>query len=496
MRRSIAFLVVILALEDVALCRAQSSGNIGVEDIFGRRLVDKNGLVLVDWEGHIANPAVEFYVVPPTNLAYPVRAVITANHERLYFNRPCEMGSDGPRKEVEYRRAGKQSMFVSIFPDRDDKDESYEIRISLRDARGRTLERKLPVRVIDQDRKDDGGFPFTVDFSHDRTGFFKEEKRRQVVTQAVRDWMYFFDGSGLDKVPAGSERTFIRKPDDRLNGDWVTNANEYIGSLFYVSGIHTIQAQSGGSPSDRGGFQSVNGKAMQIRRSGAVIIDTEGNYKQKGWRISLDDNDWWKAIGADSVPGDLYSVAHHEFGHALFFNPALPLFARLKEGIDLGDKQLAEYLGGQPRADMKDHFTDQLDPVSHVGLYGNEYKTEMPQGRWLPTKGDLLIAQAIGYRLRPTSAFAPLTLETDKLPSGKVGARYTATLHATGGIPFYNWEIINPKKLPPGFRIDSFTGALSGVPNRAGTLEVAVRVRDYQKQGKGVEKTLTLEVTP
>jgi hypothetical protein len=496
MRFRIGFLVLAFTLADAVPCPAQSSGTIAIEDIFGRRLVDKNGLILVDWEGHIANPAIEFYIVPPANIAYPARAVLTANGERLYFNWPCEMGPQGPRKELEIRQAGKQSVLVSIYPDRDDKDESYEIQIALRDARGRMWQRKLPVRVIDQDREYEGGFPVTLDFSLDRTGFFKDEKKQQIALRAARDWLYFFDGSGLDKVPANSEPTYIRRPDDFLKGDWVTNPREYTGSLIYVVGIHTRELRSGGAPSDRGGFQSIQGKPTRIRRSGSLEIELEGNYTQKGWRVSLDDNEWWKATGIATTPVDLYSIIHHEIGHSLFFNPNNPLVARAKDTGVLENPQLTDYFGGLPRMDKGDHFPDQFDPASGFGLFGNEFHTRMPQGRWLPTKTDLLYAQAIGYRLRPTSAFAPLTLDTDKLPSGKVGARYTATLHATGGIPFYNWELINPKKLPTGFRIDSFTGALSGVPNRAGTLELAVRVRDYQKQGKGVEKTLQLEVKP
>jgi hypothetical protein len=41
------------------------------------------------------------------------------------------------------------------------------------------------------------------------------------------------------------------------------------------------------------------------------------------------------------------------------------------------------------------------------GAFGNEYHGQMPGGRWLITKLDLLYAQAIGYELRGTSAFKP-----------------------------------------------------------------------------------------
>jgi hypothetical protein len=496
MRLSLAILAVAVALAGATLCQAQNTGTVAIEDIFGRRLTDKNGLILVDWEGYIANPAIEFFIVPPASATFPVRGTISADEPRMYFNRPCETGAQGPRKELRLSRGVKQSVFVSIFPDRDDKDESHVITLDLRDAAGRTWQRKLPVKVIDQDRKDEGNFPFTVDFSYDKTGFFKDEKAQEVVRQAVRDWLYFFDPAGLDTVPAGAENSFVRKPDDLTKGDPVTNAREYTGFLVYAIGVHTSGLHSGGMPSFRGDFQSVGGKKLPIRRSGCVEIETEGNYNRRGWMIQCRDADWWKATNREPVQNDLYSIVHHELGHALFFNPLHTLVARAKNGEPFEDKRLSDYYGSVPKIDQRDHFTDQNDPASRRGLYGNEYKGEMPDGRWLPTKGDLLFAQAIGYRLRPTSAFRALTLDTDTIPAGRVGTKYDTRLRAAGGIPFYNWELAGGQKLPPGLKLDAFTGEIEGSPSRAGKFEFAVRVRDYQKQEQGVEKPFVLEVKP
>jgi hypothetical protein len=488
-------LVSFLASSSIGL--AQTRPGVVVEDIFGRRLNENNGLILVDWEGFMANPAIEFVIVPPAGAAYPLQAVLRGNDARLYFNLPSETGPEGPRKELRIARPGKQSAFISIFPDRDDRNELHALDITLRDARGRQWDSTLPVRVIDQDRKEqDGGFPVTVDFSKDKSGFFADEKRRQVVTQAARDWLYFFDGAGLDPVPAGAERSFVRKPDDLVKGDWVFNDKEYTGVKLYVIGLHTSGLHSAGGPSDRGGFQSFGGKPSQLRRSGCIEMETEGNYEERGWRVSLDDSDWWRATNFGKVLADLYSISHHEIGHALFFNPALPLFARIKEGIPSNDRALLDYFSRCPTPDAKDHFPKQLDPESMLGLFGNEYEGQMPRGRWLITKGDLLIAQAVGYRLRATSAFAPLTLESGTIPAGQVGAKYSTRLRASGGIPFYNWEIVGSKKLPPGLRLDSFSGEIQGVPSKAGTFEFTVRVRDYHRLGVGKESTLMLDVKP
>ena len=76
-----------------------------IQDIFGRPL-DRHGLVLVDWEGPIANPAIRFDLVPPPDAAYPVRFVIRSQSRRLYFDLPSTSGPTGPIKEVVFKGPG------------------------------------------------------------------------------------------------------------------------------------------------------------------------------------------------------------------------------------------------------------------------------------------------------------------------------------------------------------------------------------------------------
>jgi hypothetical protein len=53
----------------------RQAGEIGIEDLFGRRVNDR-GLTLVDWDGFMANPAIKFFVIPPAGTAIPARAVL------------------------------------------------------------------------------------------------------------------------------------------------------------------------------------------------------------------------------------------------------------------------------------------------------------------------------------------------------------------------------------------------------------------------------------
>ena len=118
----------------------------------------------------------------------------------------------------------------------------------------------------------------------------------------------------------------------------------------------------------------------------------------------------------------------------------------------------------------------------------------MAHGRTLITKLDLLTAQAIGYKLRPTSAFVPLSILTESLPTGTRFKAYTTTIEVTGGIPLYDWTL-ESGALPGGLVLDSFTGTITGIPNEAGTFNFTVRVRDYDSTSSGISVPLSITVT-
>jgi hypothetical protein len=114
------------------------------------------------------------------------------------------------------------------------------------------------------------------------------------------------------------------------------------------------------------------------------------------------------------------------------------------------------------------------------------------------TKLDLLCAQEVGYALRNASAFTPLTLPViDPPPSGYQWIPYSLSLPAaaTGGIPFYDWDIIGGA-LPPDLVLDRFTGTISGTPTTNGNFNFSLRVRDYHEGAAGVTRTVFLAVHP
>jgi hypothetical protein len=486
MRNQLALLLTVMSMSHAR------AADVVVEDIFGRRL-NEHGLILVDWEGQIANPAIKFFVVPPEDAAYPARAVLTSPEPRIYFNLPSSISARGPVKVIEFKKGEKLPVLVSLFPDRDVADRDLVLQLTFLDARDRRQVLKLPCHVIDQDKKDARAFPITVDFSRDRTGFFQDEKRRQVVRQAAQDWAYFFEPVSLDSVPVGKEKTFIHDPDSFQKGQSVLNAQEYTGYLLYAYGIHTGELRSGGEPSREGGFQSQQGKELPLRRSGGVEIETRGNFNTNGWLVSLADRDFWRAINPADGENDLYSIAHHEIGHSLIFNSANPLFDQAKKRGKFEDAAIRAYLGADLEIDKTDHLAGAIDPASRCGAFGNEYHSEMPRFRWQITKLDLLCARAIGYPLRATSVFAPLQIQTEALPGGAVGREYAEKARATGGVPFYHWEV-TAGSFPDGLKLNSFSGAISGTPVKAGLFEFTLRVRDYDEKAPGQSQKLRVEI--
>jgi hypothetical protein len=83
----------------------------------------------------------------------------------------------------------------------------------------------------------------------------------------------------------------------------------------------------------------------------------------------------------------------------------------------------------------------------------------------------------------------PLSITTASLPPGMVGAAYSASVGATGGVPPYTFSASG---LPDGLSM-SAGGSISGTPTVAGSSSVSVTVRD--SLGTSASRTLSIAVT-
>ena len=72
---------------------------------------------------------------------------------------------------------------------------------------------------------------------------------------------------------------------------------------------------------------------------------------------------------------------------------------------------------------------------------------------------------------------AGLTVITTSLPDGGVGALYNGTVAEMNGTPPYTWSV-TVGALPVGLALNSSTGAITGIPARAGTSNITVQVSD------------------
>ncbi len=462
-----------------------------LRDRFGRDLAQR-GATLVDWQGHIANPAIALTIELNDRVNLPARVTLRANSPRLMFNLFSEVGPEGPSKTLFVNGPGRSAQFLmSVFPDRDSRDEEYRLTAELTTGMGEIRTVSWTVRVLDQDRDLPAAYPIHFDYAHDAHGFFADPTARRIIETAANDWAYFLDDQGFDPVPAGSEIAWIHEPDTFERGHAVTNPASYSGFLLFVQSIRGPERRSGGRCSDQGGLHTRGGRGANLRRSGTVIAEVTGNWNGLGWSYEEDDDRWWASSCHAREKHDFYSVIRHEIGHALLYHRPNPGFGSLIKNGRVTNRELARYLGAIPAINASEHLFATVDPVSRVGAFGNEYGGDMPRKRWLITKADLLIARAAGYRLRETTPLMPLRAPRRYVAEAHVGRPMAERPLVSGGIPAYDARVVRGT-LPDGVELDPFTGELRGAPTRPGRFRAGIEFRDNDPASPRVVCDLTI----
>ncbi|MFI7132642.1 Ig domain-containing protein [Nonomuraea sp. NPDC050153] len=464
-----------------------------VVDMFGRTVNDY-GVKLVDWQGYLANPYVELTVKPPSDARYPVTVDLKAEGtSRLMMDLPSQLTATGATKTLTFASASDQKVFrLAIHSKRGPgQDESYTLRLNIRDASGTTTQQQLPIRV-QQDEKTalQPSLPTTFDYRYDNiTGYFNEPNFRNAAEEAVKDWFRFFDMQPFDTVAAGAENNHL-PGNDWQNTINVTNNAAYNGMYVFFRGIQT--PYSTGYPAANGKYSTRGGQQLAgpLHRSTAMIFE----YDEAGKQLftSLADEDWYKTEIAGSVL-DVHGLVMHEYGHAVAYHSD---WAGMRSYVQSGgnDPDVVAYEGYPVPLDSSYHIPGDQKYWDRLSGQSGGWTHMFPTRRWMLTKLALLVAENAGWKLnRNLTPFLPPSIVTTSLPSATPGTAYSQTLQAKGGVPFYDWQVTSGS-LPAGLTLDRFTGTVSGTPTTAGTAGFTVQLRDYDKLSTPLTRTFQLTV--
>jgi Putative Ig domain len=91
-------------------------------------------------------------------------------------------------------------------------------------------------------------------------------------------------------------------------------------------------------------------------------------------------------------------------------------------------------------------------------------------------------------------AATPLQVTTTALPGATVGAAYSRSLAATGGVAPYTWSVTSGS-LPGGLSLDASTGVISGTPATPGTSTFTVTATDAENPAAVAAETLSIIVS-
>jgi hypothetical protein len=120
-----------------------------------------------------------------------------------------------------------------------------------------------------------------------------------------------------------------------------------------------------------------------------------------------------------------------------------------------------------------------------------------PERRWMLNKLTLLIASNAGWKIgKSLTPFLEPEILTTERPVADSGFNYRFALSAQGGVPYYDWTVIEGA-LPGGFSLNRYTGTLKADPSvntQSGDYTFTVRLRDSDELAEPVERTFSLTV--
>ena len=203
-----------------------------------------------------------------------------------------------------------------------------------------------------------------IDYSFDTNGFFADPLRRAVLQQAVNDVAAGLNAN-LPALTPGGGNTWDASFFNPATGGEVRVANRSIPAntiVLYAGGRDLAGADAG----SQAWFDLIRSRGPGFTLwGGALSFDTSGT----NWFFGT------TAAGIGQWQVDFYSVAAHEFGHALGLGTAPTWHSQIRNGAFAGPNATALYGGPVPLAGTA-HWADgvavngvpvALDPTATLG---------------------------------------------------------------------------------------------------------------------------------
>jgi hypothetical protein len=474
-----------------------------VRDQFGRN-IDSRGLVLVDWEGPMGNPETTIQIAAPKEMKLPVKMFASVPGAPLIYLDAWSAIHDeeGSRttKAIEFFNETDASTFrIGVNPDRDFDSETYALHLQFTSWDGTSKTVDVPIHVCDQDRDRlsevkfarkyldvygdswlaGGGEPW--DYNED--GVHDGVQSKKLIDQITDDIEYYLAPWDVDPVPVGAANSHVIWDDRTVLPARQQNTEPFDQFYLFVS----LGESATGLP----GFtrHTRNGVPTDLANCGVVLIDRQlppewvATNHVDGWHFHDGaSKDWWRSskwLEGPSPTGDcpdgqsqcsyyassFYSIMKHELLHTLAYEGGWPRWKHFEEVGCIDDEAVMAYTGHCTPV----YGVHAWDEKLHLRAYNN--------GIELIDKFEMLVLQAVGWKLRETTPFVDLAVAHADWPQGTVGLAYEATLPVRGGVPAYRF-VVAGGGLPPGLTLDGFTGKLSGIPTSAGRYRFDVEVTD------------------
>jgi hypothetical protein len=402
-----------------------------VEDTFGRDL-SKEGLTLQDWEGFMANRAIEIVLKPGMKAELPMHVSLNGNNSQLYFNLPSRAGPTGPVKDririiaedgsySDHPMLLKDSnselrLYISVRPDRDNQPEEFTLNVRSI-GKGKTIndvvEEKVALHVVDEDTPEINPSIFVP--LPDRYSKYRRPPTEQPFEPlsyrrppaAPLSLWHFPLAIDFTRDPSryfyNPDRGELIEPRASI---YQQAAKDVLFFLAPSKGAHINRLQEETSFTDRGlapGQMSrpkTSSRKNQIGFDGFMVYPTAGDVLDKG-AVTVIDKQW--SGGFDPTSNDIPHSAqthiegiHHQPGYSYemdprhwyvddFQNPMKPvslyaiswheIFHAL--GLNSFNKVVRHWLAAEQAVDMTlEYYHDHFPKLAH---YGANYQGDIGQ---------------------------------------------------------------------------------------------------------------------